>query len=216
MPFKIRFKLVAFMGDTEEYPCHFGYKIGDEIIYDGEQFIGRVCPSLIAQMASVIKMIHDLGNKGCERSLLRYGGHSKIDPLMKQYDGVGYAPVKQGPSIGSMSSQQKGGWPIVCNDSRTSALFIAEAFDLASGGFDTPYYMREMSILEKIKNEPGIKTDMIINRFTDWERDEIFPPLTPVVMDLMLDELAETGYIKIVQGKTYPQERESLPELFVP
>ena len=63
-----------------------------------------------------------------------------------------------------------------------------------------------MNILEKIKDEPGIETEMIIKRFTDWERDEIFPPLTPVVMDLMLDELAETGYIKIVQGKVYPQE----------
>ena len=31
------------MGNEKEYPCHFGYKIGDEFIYDGEQFIGRVC-----------------------------------------------------------------------------------------------------------------------------------------------------------------------------
>ena len=83
--------------------------------------------------------------------LMRYGGHSKLDPGMKKYDGVGYAPVKQNPAAGTMSSLQKGGWPVVCNDSRTSALFIAEPFDLASGGFDTPYYMREMSILEKIK-----------------------------------------------------------------
>ena len=113
---------------------------------------------------------------------------------MKQYDGLGYTPVKLAASVGSLSSQ-KAGWPISCNDSRTSALFIAEPFDLASGGFDTPYYMREMNILEKIKNEPGIQTEVIIKRFTDWERDEIFPPLTPVVMDLMLDELAETCYI---------------------
>ena len=63
--------------------------------------------------------------------------------------------------------------------------------------------MREMSILEKIKNEPGIPTEMIIKRFTDWERDEIFPPLTPAVVDLMLDELEETGYISIVEGKAY-------------
>ncbi len=161
-------------------------------------------------MVSAIKMLHDLGNNGTGRSIIKYGGHSKLDPGMKKYDGVGYAPVKQNPSMGTMSSLQKGGWPIVCNDSRTSALFIAEAFDLASGGFDTPYYMREMSILEKIKDEPGIQTEMIIQRFTNWERDDIFPPLTPVMVELMLDELAETGYIKIVQGKAYPQERHSL------
>jgi uncharacterized repeat protein (TIGR04076 family) len=210
MPFKIRFRLVGFMGNAEEYPCHFGYKIGDEIIYDGEHFIGRICPSIIPQMASVIKMLHDLGSKGSERSLMRYGGHSKIDPVMKQYDGAGYSPVKQNAAVGTMSSMQKGSWPFVCNDSRTSALFIAEAFDLASGGFDTPYYTREMNILEKIKNEPGIPTEMIIKRFTDWERDEIFPPLTPVMVELMLDELSETGYIIIDQGKAYPQERVAL------
>ena len=189
MPFKIRFRLIAFMGNAEEYPCHFGYKIGDEIIYDGERFTGRICPSLIPQMASVIKMLHDLGSKGSERSLMRYGGHSRLDPAMKQYDGVGYSPVKQNPAVGTMSSMQKGGWPVVCNDSRTSALFIAEAFDLASGGFDTPYYMREMSILEKIKKEPGIPTDMVISRFTDWERDKIFPPLTPSWWNLCLMSL---------------------------
>jgi len=207
MPFKVRCRLVAFMGDPEEYPCHFGYEIGDEIIYDGERFIGRVCLSLMGNMLSALKILHDLGAKGSRRSLMRYGGHSKRDLGMKKYDGVGYAPVKQNPSIGTMSSLQKGGWPIVCNDSRTSALFIAEPFDLASGGFDTPYYMREMSLLEKIKDEPGIQTEMIIKRFTDWERDEIFPPLTPVMVELMLSELSETGYIRIDQGKAYPLER---------
>ncbi len=48
MPFKVRFRLTAFMGNEKEYPCHFGYKIGDEFVYDGERFIGRVCLSLIA------------------------------------------------------------------------------------------------------------------------------------------------------------------------
>jgi uncharacterized repeat protein (TIGR04076 family) len=204
MPFKVRCRLVAFMGDAEEYPCHFGYKIGDEIIYDGERFIGRVCLSLMGNMISALKILHDLGAKGSRRSLMRYGGHSRLDPDMKKYDGHGYAPLKQSPGTGTMSSMQSGGWPVSCNDTRTSALFIAEPFDLASGGFDTPFYMREMSILEKIKNEPGIKAEMIISRFTDWERDEIFPPLTPVVVELMLDELAETGYIELRDGKAFP------------
>jgi hypothetical protein len=196
------------MGNAEEYPCHFGYKIGDEFIYDGEQFTGRICPSVIPQVASVIKMLHDLGMKGAERSLLRYGGHSRLDPDMKKYDGVGYAPVKQSSTLGSISSQQnRGGWPISCNDSRTSALFMAEPFDLASGGFNTPYYMREMSILEKIKKEPGIPANLVLSRFTDWERDNIFPPLTPVVMELMIDELSEAGYIRVVDGKTYPLDK---------
>jgi uncharacterized repeat protein (TIGR04076 family) len=207
MPFKIRCELVAFMGDEEEYPCHFGYKIGDEIIYDGEQFTGRICLGIQATMVPVLKMLHDLGRKGSKRSLIRYSGHSKRDPAMKNYDGLGYTPLKQSLSMGSMPAIQDGGLPISCNDSKTSALFIAKPFDLASAGFDTPYYMREMNILEKIKNEPGIQTDMIIKHFTDCERDEIFPPLTPVVMDLMLNELTETGYINIVERKAYPLNR---------
>jgi uncharacterized repeat protein (TIGR04076 family) len=206
MPFKVRCRLIAFMGNEEEYPCHFGYKIGDEFVYDGERFIGRICLSLMSNLVPAIKILHDLGSKGSKRSLLRYGGHSKLDPGMKKYDGHGYAPLKQSPTEGSMSSMQSGGWPVSCNDTRTSALFIAEPFGLASVGFDMPYYMREMSILEKIKNEPGIQVDMVINRFTDWERDEIFPPLTPVMVELMLDELVETGYVKILEGKAYPQD----------
>lgn len=157
---------------------HFGYKIGDEIIYDGEQFIGRICLSLLPNMASIMKMLHDLGGKGPMRSLMRYSGPSKRDPGMKKYDWVGYAPLKESASTGSMSSMQAGALPVSCNDSRTSVLFIAEPFGLSSAGFDLPYYKREMSIMEKIKKEPGMKIEEVINRFTDWERDDIFPPLT--------------------------------------
>jgi hypothetical protein len=32
-PFKVRCGLIAFIGDEEEYPCHFGYKIGYGIFY---------------------------------------------------------------------------------------------------------------------------------------------------------------------------------------
>ena len=55
MPFKVRFRLIAFMGDEEKYPCCFGYKIGDEIIYDGEEFTGRICLSLLPNMALRLK-----------------------------------------------------------------------------------------------------------------------------------------------------------------
>ena len=140
------------------------------------------------------------------RSLIRYSGQSKRDLGMKNYDGLGYAPLKEDPSRGSMSAMQAGALPVSCNDSRTSALFVAETFGLTSAGFDMPYYMREMSILEKLQKEPGIKMHEVINRFTDWERDEIFPPLTPIIVELMLDEPVETGYVKVLEGTVYPQE----------
>ena len=81
-------------------------------------------------VVSAIKMLHDLGNKGTERSILRYGGHSKLDPSMKKYDGVGYAPVKHNSSMEPCLPCKRAAGRLFCSDSRTSALFIAEPFDL--------------------------------------------------------------------------------------
>ena len=60
---------------------------------------------------------------------------------------------------------------------------------------------REMSILEKIKNEPGLTADEILNKFSEWERNEIYPPLNPINVRLMLDELAEVDYIELRDEK---------------
>lgn len=135
---------------------------------------------------------------------------------MKKYDGIGFVPVKEVPEgvetkyLNGLSilpsTGKRGGWTFVCGDSRTSALFLAEPFGLAEAGFDTPYYRREMSIFEKIKAEPGINANAIIDKFSKWEREEIFPPLTPLMMEMMLDELSEAGYIEIREGKTYPKD----------
>jgi hypothetical protein len=155
-------------------------------------------------MVPIIKMLHDVGKKGSERSLLRYAGQSKRNPFSTKDDQAKFVPVKKAPVLGQMSAQDQGGWPFVCGDSRTSALVIAAPFDLASSGIDAPFYDREMGILEKIKNEPGIPIHMIMHRFSDWEREDIFPPLNPVSLELMLEELAQAGYIRIIEGKEYP------------
>ena len=46
MSFKVKATVIAFLGDARKYPCHFQHQIGDEFIYDGEKFIGRICPSM--------------------------------------------------------------------------------------------------------------------------------------------------------------------------
>ena len=48
--FKVRATVVGFMGDEEKYPCHFQHKIGDEFIYDGERYTGRICPGFSAAL----------------------------------------------------------------------------------------------------------------------------------------------------------------------
>ena len=51
--FKVRCELVAFEADEQKFPCHFNYKIGDEIYFDGVYFTGRICPGLFPSMMPV-------------------------------------------------------------------------------------------------------------------------------------------------------------------
>ncbi len=215
MPFKVRCCLIAFMGDEENFPCHFRYKIGDEFSYDGEKFVGRVCPGVLSSMVPVVLAIHRAGNKYCERILFRYAGLDANDPGMKKYDGLGFRPLKEPPKgadrkyiealSAELPAEKQGGWTFVCGDTRTAALFMAEPVDLADGGDSLMFYKRQMSVLGKIKNEPGISPDEILERFSKWEREEISPPLYPLMLELMLDELAEVNYIDLRDGKAYPK-----------
>ncbi|HUT68315.1 MAG TPA: hypothetical protein VMW86_07175, partial [Dehalococcoidales bacterium] len=139
------------------------------------------------------------------------------DPGMKEYDGIGFRPLKEAPEGSGNKSTivvsperptgLKGGGTFACADCRTSAYFSVEPIDVASGGYTLPYYRREMSVLEKIKSNPGITVDEILDKFTDFERDEIYPPLYSVNVQLMLDELAEVDYIELRDGKAYPKNK---------
>jgi hypothetical protein len=135
---------------------------------------------------------------------------------MKKYDGIGFRPLKKPPE-GSLPQHVQllpaeppkellqSGWGFVCGDSRTSAFFIAEPYDLADKGDSLPYYRREMAILEKIKQAPGLNAKDALAKFTDWERDEIYPPLNIINTQLFMDELASVGYIEYRGGKAYPK-----------
>lgn len=211
--YKVKATLVAFLGDVEHFPCHFGYKIGDSFIYDGEKFIGRICPSLFpSNMLAVIDTIRYSGMAQFGYYPWNYSGISRRDPEMKKYDGEGWANVKGAPEGAReeyvnmtlpIPTERRGTAGFHCDDVRTLALFIAEPCGLSDKGYDRPFYSRAMSILEKIKEEPGIKTDEILNRFTTWEREEIYPRLGPVNTGLFLEELEVTGYIEVRDGKAY-------------
>ena len=197
--FKVKCKLVSFEGDEKDYPCHFNYKIGDEFYYDGVNFTGRICPGLLASMIPGIHGIYLLGNKYVENVMYRYRGHDARDPAMDKYDGAGFRPLE----VPDPDTPKARGGHFVCGDTRTLAHFSCEAIDLSDSDYAQPFYRREIAILGKIEKEPGIKTDEIINRFTDFEREKISPPLTPVLMGVLLDALVDMKYIEIRDGKAY-------------
>jgi uncharacterized repeat protein (TIGR04076 family) len=202
--FKVRCKLIAFEADESEYPCHFNYKIGDEFYYDGVNFTGRVCPGLLASMMPVVHGIYLLGNKYVDNVMYRYRGHDVRDPEMTKYDGAGFRPME----VPDFSNNKFRGGHFICGDTRTLAHFSCEPVDLSDSDYAQPFYRREIAVLEKIEKEPGIETDKILGKFSDFERDKISPPLSPVLLNLILDALADVGYIEVRDGKAYPTGKE--------
>ena len=216
--FKVRCKLISFAGNEEVFPCHFGYKLGDEFYYDGVYFSGKICPGLLASMTPVIHGVFLLGNKYFENVMYRYRGFDKRDPGMAKYDGVGFCPLEKPPEaamerLAPMSTDAAGstkarGGHFVCGDTRILAEFACEAVDLSDSEYAQPFYRREISILERIEAEPGISVDKIRDRFTDFEREKISPPLTTPLLEVLLDALTDMHYIEIRDGKAYATGRE--------
>jgi uncharacterized repeat protein (TIGR04076 family) len=214
--FKVKCTLVEFVCDEKAFPCHFNYKIGDEIYYDGERFTGRVCPGLVIQMMPVVHGIFLVGHKYTENIMYRYRGHDTRDPSMAKYDGQGFRPLKttgaeyavgRHTSTDSKSGKARGGH-FLCGDNRTLAHFSCEAVDLSDSDYAQPFYRRAIAILEKIEAEPGIKVDQILDRFTDFEKYEIAPPLTPIFLQVMLEALSDMKYIDIRNGAAFAMGRE--------
>lgn len=221
LPFKVRAKLVAFLGDEEKYPCHFAYKLGDEIIWDGEKFTGRICPYLLPELSTKVFWLFAAGPRYKEIGYyfpFWYASISLKDPDRKKYDGIGFKPVLKsqepypGVPLGAFQ------WPpvnerlfkdvtVVCPDIRTSALFKLEAFDLADKGDSTTYFRRQMMILDRVLKKQGIDVDKIIDEFTEEERYEIYPPLSQMLIKVLVEELELLNYLQVKDGKAYVTDR---------
>lgn len=220
--FKVRAKLIGFLGDEDKYPCHFKYKVGDEIIWDGEKFIGRICPYMLTEFAAKIYWLFSAGPRYREVNYylpLWYASLSLKDPGRKKYDGIGWKPVlkSQEPFPGFPEETFK--WPppserslfkdtkFECPDVRTRACFKLEAFDLADNSDSIPYFRRQMVILDRVLKKQGIKVDKILDEFTDEEKYEIYPPLSPVLVEMLIEELALLNYLELRNGKTYVTDK---------
>ncbi len=214
----VKCTLMRFEADEEAFPCHFKYKIGEEIFYDGVKFTGRVCPHLIVPMMPVVYGVHCLGHKYSENIAFRYRGLDMRDPSMTKYDGAGWKPRKSPDEalvkkttavLPTVSLNQKArGAHFFCSDNRTLAHFSCEPVDLSDSEFCQPFYRRAIALLEKIEAEPGISQDDLLKRFSDFEKNEISPPLTPVLTQVLLETLSDMNYIQILDRKASATGRQ--------
>jgi uncharacterized repeat protein (TIGR04076 family) len=220
--FQVKATVVGFLGNDEVYPCHFQHKIGDEVIFDGESYHGKLCPDMWGRIVPKIEAMHQAGPRYIEWISYYpfwYCSLSVPDPEMKKYDGLGFRNVLKTVvpppyDMANLTNPEVFTWPpsekqglqsepmVLCPDTRTSMLVKLEAFDLSEKGYDTPYFRREMAILKKLAARRTIDTDKMLDAFTKDEIEKIYPPLGTQMVRVLQDELALIGYVAMADGKT--------------
>ena len=230
--FKVKATVIGFDKDEQKYPCHFRYKIGDEIVYDGETITGRVCPSMAPVFGRAFNDLLASGGRHKEGEApgsyfpFWHSPLSVYDPTYKKYDGVGFRPTPARPDEDyefvadetlfdnppggkyiSGKGTNKRELSLVCGDKHTLTRFKVEAFDLADKGDSLPYYRREMSILNKIILKPGIALNRILNEFTKDEIINIYPILGQKIIAVLVGELELMGYVEVNNEKVNATEK---------
>ena len=219
--FKVKATMIRFAGDEVKYPCHFGYKVGDEIIYDGESFIGRICLQIIPLLDKYVPPLYAAGPRYKNPPSFFpffYAPLSRREPDQKKYDGLGFRIVKENivePKyhMGNFKSPNAFKWPphdkrdigqdLVgrCDDLRTAATFKFEAFDLADKGDAIPYFRKEMVILSTVLPRPGIEVSRIMSELPKEHLEDIYPGINPVMLEVLIEELELMDYLEIRDGK---------------
>ena len=225
--FKVKATVISFLGDEETYPCHFQYKLGDEFIWDGEKFIGRVCPSVFPLLAPKIVALHAAGPRYTEPWQYYPFWYSAVtvkDRSLKIIDGLGFRNVLKTPvapkyHMANLMPADAWKWPpheertiardpmVICTDTRTSVLLKLEAFDLSDNGYDIPFFRRQMAILGKVLPKQGIAVDRILNEFSKEQIEGIYPALGQIFLQILVEELELMGYLEIKNGKASVTEK---------
>jgi len=242
MSFKVRATVVSYLGDPKKYPCHFQHQLGDEFIYDGEKFIGRICPAISTFVIPQMIAVYAAGPRHISRPgyyyPFWYSPLSVDAPELKKFDGLGFRNVLDSQTdpddpIARLVPAHAFQWPphdkrdvskapaVVCPDVRTSVLMKIEAFDLADKGDSTPYFRRQMMILHKVMAKPGTPTEKILELFSEEERLGIYPALSPIMVDALREELELLDFLEVRDGKAsvtakgrarFEQFRKELPD----
>ena len=224
--FKVRAIVTGYGKDESKGPCHMRLKIGDEVIFDGEKLVGRVCPNMLAPLSQAIQALFASGGRHKEGEApgsyypFWHSPQSLADPAYKKYDGVGFRPTLERPEEGYKyvadetlfdnppdgkyiigKGTEKKDIELQCGDSHTFVQFKVEAFDMADRGDSLPYYRRAMTILNKIAGKPDIAMKKIIDEFTDDERDNVYPSLGQNIIAVLVGELELLRYVDVKDDK---------------
>jgi uncharacterized repeat protein (TIGR04076 family) len=219
--YQVRATVVAFMGDTSLYPCHMKHQVGDEVVFDGECYHGRLCPDVWPLIAPKVSALHMAGPRYVEP--LFYYPHwycppSVPDAAEEKNDGLGFKNVLETivpptHDMANLRPPQSFIWPpdegagigrqmnVICPDSRTSMVIRLEAFALSEKGFDTPYFRRQMAILAKLETSGPLAADKLLDAFTKQEIEGIYPALSAIVLAMLADELEALGYVVTSEGQ---------------
>jgi hypothetical protein len=206
MSFNVKCRVVGFLADDPH--CGFGYEIGDEITYDGERFTGRICPQILTGLAAQVMIMRTAGNRFFERHLFRYiiPPEMEIEKMEGEKEAAILKYLKISEEGGLTPPTERGrGWTYVCPDAKVQVFFVVEPAGLAKIGEAEPFYRREMSMLEKIKAQPGLTVTEILSKFSEDELKRQFPQLHPTLAQILLEELADADYIELRDGKAYPK-----------
>ena len=222
MPFQVKATVTGFLGDEERYPCHFRHTIGDEFLYDGEKYVGRLCPSMCRVLIPEMMPFHAIGPRVVSPPRyyypFQYAPVSRKVPENAKYDGMGFGNVLEtpvelpyhmanlfpNPSVWPPPTERtilKEANTVVCPDLRTAMVMKIQAFDLSDKGYDIPYFRREMVILDRLMKRHAITTGSILDEFSKKEIEEIYPALSPIMVDCLVEELQLIGYVNVVDGK---------------
>ena len=228
MPFQVKATVTGFLGDEERYPCHFQHKVGDEFAYDGEKYVGRLCPSMCRVLIPEMMPFHALGPRVIPPPRyyypFQYSSMSLKAPENAKYDGLGFRNVLETPVEPpyhmAVLFPNPSAWPpprertilkeantVVCPDVRTCMVMKIQAFDLSDKGYDVPYFRREMVILDRVMKARVIPTNKILGEFSKKEIEEIYPALSPIMVDCLLEELQLMEYLEIRDGKASITEK---------
>ncbi len=225
--FKVKATVLGFNEDEKRHPCHFQYKIGDTVIWDGEKFSGRICPSIMVPFVQKVSALYNSGGRHHEGEVpnsytpFLHSPYSVYDPAYKKYDGVGFRPTLERPEqnykfipdvtlFDNIPGLKLTGGPgtgvrkkeiLVCGDSHTRMKMELEAFDLVDYGDGLPYTRRALGLLNKIANKTTLPVNKIIDEYDDHDRVEIYPTLGQNVIWCLVGELTVLDYVKLEGGR---------------